>query len=120
MSLTTTEIAWVAHEANRALQTIQRHQGNDTIEVSPPWSLAPSSQRNSAVDGVLYHQENPDVTPEQSHENWCNFKARDGWTYGEVKDEEAKTHPCLVPFDELPADQQAKDKLFAAIVEALS
>jgi hypothetical protein len=44
---------------------------------------------------------------------------KDGWVYGEVKDAEKKTHPCLVPFDQLPLFQQKKDKLFCAIVDAL-
>ncbi len=42
-----------------------------------------------------------------------------GWTYGPAKDPEAKRHPCLVPFAELPANQQAKDRLFFAVVSAL-
>lgn len=32
-------------------------------------------------------------------------KIADGWKYGEAKDPEAKTHPCLVPFDKLPEFQ---------------
>jgi hypothetical protein len=44
----------------------------------------------------------------------------DGWRYGEAKDEGAKTHPCPVPFAELPEDQQRKDALFVAIVQALA
>ena len=32
----------------------------------------------------------------------------------------AKTHPCMVPFDQLPEWQQKKDKLFLAIVRALA
>lgn len=44
----------------------------------------------------------------------------DGWTYGEVKDAERKTHPTLVPFGDLPAGQQQKDRLFVAIVAALA
>jgi hypothetical protein len=46
-------------------------------------------------------------------------KIKDGWVYGETKDAEKKTHPCLVPFHELPEFQQKKDKLFCAIVDAL-
>ena len=30
-----------------------------------------------------------------------------------------KLHPCFIEFDKLPAEQRAKDYLFAAIVEAL-
>jgi hypothetical protein len=43
-----------------------------------------------------------------------------GWVYGEVKDAEKKTHPCLVPFSELPPFQQQKDSLFCGIVDALA
>ena len=120
MSLTTQEIARVCHEANRALQIIQRLNGDTSIEVSPSWHTAPISQKSSCEDGVRYRLDNPDVTPEQMHENWCDFKARDGWTYGPVKSESSKKHPCLVAYDDLPEDQKIKDTLFSAIVEALS
>lgn len=40
--------------------------------------------------------------------------------YGEVKDGEAKTHPCLVPYEQLPPAQRLKDDLFAAIVRTLA
>jgi hypothetical protein len=57
---------------------------------------------------------------EQAHESWLAEKAATGWTYGPVKDEQAKTHPCFVAFEQLPPDQQAKDALFFAIVTALA
>jgi hypothetical protein len=46
-------------------------------------------------------------------------KVDEGWVYGAVKDPEAKTHPCIVPFDQLPREQQAKDFIFRAVVHAL-
>jgi hypothetical protein len=58
------------------------------------------------------------VRPEQSHESWWAEKQRTGWTYGPVKDAEKKTHPCCVPYAELPREQQRKDALFFAIVKA--
>jgi len=51
---------------------------------------------------------------------WLEDKKKDGWVYGEVKDAEAKTHPCIVPFEELPEFQKKKDALFCAIVDSLS
>ena len=39
--------------------------------------------------------------------------------YGEEKDPERKVHPCMVPFNELPREQQAKDFIFRAVVHAL-
>ena len=37
-----------------------------------------------------------------------------------MKDEGAKTHPCLVPFAELPEGQQLKDALLVAIIQTLA
>ena len=47
-------------------------------------------------------------------------KLDDGWKYGPVKDAEKKEHPCLVPFEQLPKEQQAKDYLFRGAVHAMN
>lgn len=82
----------------------------------PSWNDAPQWQRDSAVLGAQFVIDNPDAGDSASHNSWLDEKARDGWVYGEVKDPVAKTHPCIVPFDELPLDQQMKDALFRATV----
>ena len=105
--------ARVAHEINRAYcQAL----GDDT---QPPWHEAPQWQRDSAIQGVKFHFGNPDAGPEASHESWMQQKLADGWAYGPVKDPERKEHPCIVPFHDLPREQQAKDYLFRAVVHAL-
>jgi hypothetical protein len=43
-----------------------------------------------------------------------------GWTYGQVKGAHAKTHPCCVPYEELPVEQRRKDALFKAIVASVT
>jgi hypothetical protein len=111
--VTPAQIARVCHEANRALQV---ETGDPAV--SPPWDEVPEWQRTSAVEGVQAALGG--ATPEQLHESWCAAKERDGWTHGEVKDAAARTHPCLVPYEELPAEQRAKDHLFAAVVAALA
>lgn len=65
---------------------------------------------NKALDGA---------TPEQLHDAWCEFQKADGWVLGETKDVVAKTHPCLVQYDQLPAEQRNKDQFFIAVVESL-
>ncbi|KJF21943.1 hypothetical protein C7T36_18355 [Rhodococcus sp. AD45-ID] len=106
------DIARVCHEANRELQWI-----TGDPNPSPPWDDAPDDQRASAIEGIQKALDG--ATPEQLHESWCAFKRADGWVFGEVKDADAKTHPCLVAYSELPAEQKAKDALFSAIVDAL-
>ena len=106
-------IARMCHAANR---NWCRENGDFSQE---RWHEAPEWQRQSAIDGVKFHLANPDASDSASHDAWMSHKLADGWTYGEVKDADAKTHPCIVPFDQLPPEQQAKDRLFRAIVHAL-
>ncbi len=110
----TEQIAKVAHEANRAYC---ESLGDPSQQ---PWRNAPQWQRDSAVNGVKFHQKNPNAGDAASHENWMREKQSAGWVYGATKNEDRKTHPCLVTFAELPTDQQRKDSLFRATVHALS
>jgi hypothetical protein len=105
-------LARICHEANKAFCEYL----GDTSQ--PSWDDAPEWQRNSAVSGVRFHLANPDAGDSASHDNWLKDKRADGWVYGEVKNPELKQHPCMVPFDQLPKDQQFKDKLFRTIVHA--
>lgn len=108
------QIAKVCHEVNRAYcQAL----GDNS---QPAWEDAPEWQKESAVHGVRLHTLNPDAGPEASHESWMAQKMADGWEYGPEKDPEAKRHPCIVPFDALPVDQQAKDYIFRGVVHALA
>lgn len=40
-----------------------------------------------------------------------------GWRYGPVRDREAKTHPDMVPYDELERRERDKDAVFVALCE---
>lgn len=105
-------IAQMAHEANAAYCAAI---GDDS---QLPWDDAPEWQRTSALAGVNFHIGAPDAGPSASHENWMVDKEAEGWKFGAVKDPDKKEHPCLVPFDELPTEQQAKDTLFRHVVHA--
>ncbi len=105
-------IARVCHEVNRAYCLAL---GDNS---QPSWEDAPQWQRESARMGVDLHLCG-DFGPEAWHRSWMQQKADDGWKYGPVKDPEKKEHPCMVSFDELPKEQQAKDYIFRAVVHAL-
>ncbi len=46
------------------------------------------------------------------HEHWCREKAAEGWIYGPEKDPHQKTNPSLLPWDELPEEEQDKNRNF--------
>lgn len=106
-------IARVCHEVNRAY--CQAIGDNSQL----PWEIAPQWQRDSAINGVAFHQANPLTVPEDSHAEWMRNKIADGWKWGSVKNESKKEHHCIVPYDQLPVEQRAKDYLFRAVVHAL-
>jgi len=108
------DIARVAHEVNRAYCEAT---GDDS---QTSWDEAPDWQKKSAINGVRFHLVNPDVTPEQIHENWREVKRQDGWIYGPEKDEEKKTHPYMVAYSQLPQEQRVKDYLFSAVVKSMA
>jgi len=111
--MNSTEIARVCHEVNRAYC----HALGDDTQL--PWGSAPEWQRVSAIKGVRFILDNDNASPSASHESWLAEKARDGWSYGPVKDVDAKQHPCFVPYDQLPVEQKAKDYIFGSIVRTL-
>ncbi len=48
---------------------------------------------------------------EMEHERWVADKLRAGWRFAPgSKDPESKTHPCLVPWEELPGEEKEKDR----------
>lgn len=47
------------------------------------------------------------------HDVWSRNRMDDGWTYGPTRDDRLKTHPCLVPYDELPDSEKEYDRATA-------
>ncbi|ASD50479.1 hypothetical protein FDI24_gp198 [Acidovorax phage ACP17] len=103
--------AQLAHNANRAYCEMI----GDFSQL--PWDAAPEWQRESARQGVRFHLDNPDAGPSGSHESWLKVKEAEGWRYGPIKDADAKTHPCFLPYDELPSSQKLKDYIFTSVVK---
>jgi len=47
---------------------------------------------------------------ENVHEVWAATRIAQGWTYGETRDDDAKRHPCLIPYSELPESEKVYDR----------
>ncbi len=110
---TVEQVARVIHAANRVLQQIQGDP-----RPSRPWDECDPVMRANAIAGVE-HARDSACGAEESHERWRSHLSSQGWTYGQVKDTAARTHPCLLPWSALPDCQQVKDRMFVAMVAAL-
>lgn len=99
-------------------------------EAGQPWHTAPEWQKESICAGVrswnrwvneLTTQEFEELSLESgmraaidhlaptAHQEWSDHKISEGWVFGENKDSDAKTHPCLVDYDQLSSAQRLKD-----------
>jgi len=107
-------IVLIAKECHRNNREYCKLIGDDS---KVEWDEAPVWEQESVCQGVLDILESPDVTPEQMHQKWFDFLRRDGWAHGKKKSLSQKTHPCLVPFNELPAAHQVKDEIFINTVK---
>lgn len=47
---------------------------------------------------------------ENVHDVWAKSRMDEGWTYGSERNDEKKTHPCLVPYNQLPEIEKDYDR----------
>ncbi len=69
------------------------------------------------VAGTKWALDNPDATPEDNHKSWMESKREQGYVYGDKLSVEAKTHPSMVPFEDLPKIEQDKDVMDLLMVK---
>lgn len=47
---------------------------------------------------------------ENVHDVWAKSRMDEGWTYGPERNDEKKTHPCLIPYNQLPEIEKDYDR----------
>lgn len=70
----------------------------DTRDVALPESLREAAERLA----------------EHVHDTWAARRIEEGWRHGTSRDDVAKTHPDLVPYDQLPESEKEYDRASAA------
>lgn len=86
--------------------------------IPEPWMYREAAFQEQFRD-VIERQCGPArrVDAEELHNDWWRKYEEMGWVYGPVRDPVAKTHPDMVPFDELDPRERDKDAVFIALCE---
>ena len=66
----------------------------DLSQVTLPQSLAPLMEQIA----------------ENVHENWAKSRLDQGWVLGPERSDAKKTHPCLIPYEDLPESEKVYDR----------
>jgi len=104
---------------NHALRReVARIFGDGTVP--PDWDDAPEWMHAESARSARKLLENPGMMAEEEHDRWMRQKIADGWTQGPVRDDEAKIHPSLLPFDQLPPGERLKDLLRVSLAGSLA
>jgi hypothetical protein len=66
--------------------------------------------------GVIERECGPNrsVDPKALHDDWVRAYEAMGWRYGLTRDRDAKTHPDMVPYEQLEQRERDKDAVFVA------
>src|SRR5262249_3992665 len=90
----------------------------DAPIVPEQWEDRETDFRTQFLD-VIAMMCGPDrkAAPEELHDDWVRAYEKMGWSYGPVRDREKRTHPDMVPFDELGFREQIKDAVFVALCD---
>ena len=73
----------------------------DTSDISLPSELEPLVEKLAT----------------SNHDIWAQGRIAEGWTHGPGRDDTAKTHPDLVPYEELSESEKEYDR--RSVIETL-
>lgn len=102
------QIAKTVHAGNNVLKKINKEKPEAWEDMSDDRK----TRMYAAIDLVLTQ----DTTPKQMHDVWVKNMKELGYKYGVKLDHDKKTHPCLVAYTKLPAEQKIKDDMFRSII----
>jgi ryanodine receptor 2 len=70
----------------------------------------PQPVDNSAIELSPDLLELTEQLAENAHDHWAKRRIAEGWSWGPARDDEARRHPCLVPYDQLPESEKQYDR----------
>jgi hypothetical protein len=90
----------------------------DAPIVPVPWAEREDDFRTQFLN-VIERQCGPhhSSSPEELHGSWVQAYIANGWVYGEKYEREKRTHPDMVPYDQLGQLERDKDAVFVALCD---
>ncbi len=90
----------------------------DAPVIPLPWKNREDAFRIQFLQ-VIEKQCGPErsTSPQYLHESWVLAYHKMGWDYGRVYDREKRTHPDLVPYEDLGQLERDKDAVFMKLCE---
>jgi RyR domain len=105
--------AWFIYEGAR----LAAYAAKASI-IPEPWELREEAFRAQFLN-VIEKQCGPDRSgdPKRLHDDWVDAYMKMGWVFGKERDPVAKTHPDMVPYEDLGHLERDKDAVFVALCE---
>lgn len=100
-------LGWICFQMGANLEL---HDVPENYEIS-------KERLEGLMQGTEWTLRNPDATPKDNHANWIKSKSEQGYVYGEHLDIVKKTHPSMVPFEQLPDIEKRKDEMDLLMVK---
>lgn len=73
----------------------------------------PRPQDTSGIELGPHLHELTELLARHTHDIWARLRFAQGWTYGPVRDDATKQHPCLIPYEQLPESEKDADRATA-------
>ena len=74
----------------------------------------PASLDTSSVELSDELKELSEAMAKNVHEVWARSRYAQGWTWGPERSDSIKTHPCLIPYEDLPECEKDFDRFTSA------
>ncbi len=78
--------------------------------MSIPAPYTPKPVDTSAVTLPAEVADLTELLARNTHDTWAQARLAQGWTFGPVRDDAAKKHPDLIPYEELEDSEKEYDR----------
>ena len=116
------ELAWMTLTERRAWFVYEAARLAAVAALAPiipePWAARERPFRDQFL-AVIERETGSDrkADPADLHADWVRAYKAMGWRYGAERDPAAKTHPDMVPYDDLDQLERDKDAVFVALCD---